>query len=210
MEAGKLRNVGNHVLSDDGEASFRLMENLKEFGSTEAADAQQWFAAYTSARHEKTVAEHMAVRDIESFLPLYRTQRLWKNGCKMSLELPLFPSYIFVRISQRERVRVLEVPGIVSIVSTGDKLAPLPDADIEALRASIPLLKCEPHPYLVIGERVRIKEGSLAGMEGVLLRKKGIVRVVLSLDLIMQSVAVEVDATNVEPVSPTVNRYKLA
>jgi transcription antitermination factor NusG len=167
----------------------------------------QWLAAYTTARHEKTVAGHLALRQIESFLPLYRTVRRWKNGCNMQLELPLFPSYIFVRINPRERVRVLGVPGVLWIVSAGDKPLPLAEAEVEALRSGIHLARCEPHPYLVIGERVRIKTGALSGMEGVLLRKKGVLRVVLSLELIMQSVAVEVDAGDVEAVRTSVRHH---
>ena len=170
----------------------------------------QWFAAYTTTRHEKAVADHFAMRDIEAFLPLYKTQRLWKNGCKMNLELPLFPSYVFVRVPVRERVRVLEVPGVLSLVSTAGKPVPLPESDIQTLRSSLPFIKCEPHPYLKVGERVRIKSGSLEGMEGILLRKKGLLRVVLSLDLIMKSVAVEVDADNVEAVVSSFARHKLA
>ena len=173
--------------------------------------APQWFAAYTTTRHEKAVAEHFNIRSIEAFLPLYKTQRLWKNGCKMNLELPLFPSYVFVRVAARERVRVLEVPGVLSLVSAAGKPVPLPEADIQALRSSLPFIKCEPHPYLKVGERVRIKSGTLEGMEGILLRKKGLLRVVLSLDLIMKSVAVEVDADNVEVVVvSSFARHKLA
>lgn len=185
------------------------MPILPHASHAEPEVAPHWFAVYTTSRHEKAVAEHFATREIESFLPLYRTQRLWKNGCKMSLQLPLFPSYIFVRISPFDRVRVLEVPGVLSLVGAAGKPVPLPEPEIEALRSSLPFVKCEPHPYLVIGERVRIRNGSLEGMEGVLLRKKGLLRVVLSLDLIMKSVAVEVDADNVEPV-PTFARHKLA
>lgn len=159
-----------------------------------------WYAVYTTARHEKAVAEHFVQRNIESFLPLYRTMRLWKNGCKMTLQLPLFPCYIFVRIGRSERVRVLEVPGVLTLVGSASEPAPLPESEIEALRIAIPQINCEPHPYLVVGERARIRAGALAGMEGVLLRKKNGLRVVLSLDLISQSVAVEVDANDVEPV----------
>jgi transcription antitermination factor NusG len=169
----------------------------------------QWLAVYTTARHEKTVAGHFAVRQIESFLPLYRTVRKWKNGCTMTLQLPIFTGYIFVRLDPRDRVRVLEVPGVLWIVSAGDRPLPLPDAEIEALRSGINLSKCEPHPYLVVGDMVRIKTGALAGMEGVLLRKKGILRVVVTLDLIKQSVAVEVDATEVEPI-PSHNKHYIA
>jgi transcription antitermination factor NusG len=209
-----------NVLSDDSEAMSKFSDGVAEQramrGAAEGNSGSQlqlvpqWFAAYTTTRHEKAVAEHFAARDIESFLPLYRTQRLWKNGCRMNLELPLFPSYIFVRVVAWERVRVLEVPGVLSLVSAAGKPVPLPESDIEALRSSLPFIKCEPHPYLVIGERVRIRGGSLEGMEGVLLRKKGLLRVVLSLDLIMKSVAVEVDADTVEPVVPAFARHKLA
>ena len=170
----------------------------------------QWFAAYTTTRHEKAVSEHLAMRNIEAFLPLYKAQRLWKNGCKMNLELPLFPSYVFARVPARERVRVLEVPGVLSLVSAAGRPVPLPEEDIQALRSSLPFIKCEPHPYLKVGERVRIKSGTLEGMEGILLRKKGLLRVVLSLDLIMKSVAVEVDAENVEAVVSSFARHKLA
>lgn len=158
-----------------------------------------WFAAYTNSHHEKCVASQFAEREIESFLPLYATRHRWRNRCEMNLELPLFPNYVFVRINPRERVRVLEVPGVVSLVGFGRTLAPLPDFEIEALRSALGQRKIEPHPYLVIGERVRIKCGPMAGMEGVLMRKKNNFRVVLALDVIMRSVAVEVDADDLEP-----------
>ncbi|MFI5114812.1 MAG: UpxY family transcription antiterminator [Terriglobales bacterium] len=168
-----------------------------------------WFAAYTNSHHEKRVASYFAERQIESFLPLYATARRWKNRCEMNLELPLFPNYVFVHIDPRERVRVLEVPGVVSLVGFGRVLAPLPDLEIEALRAGVGQRKIEPHPYLVIGERVRIKAGPMMGMEGVLVRKKSNFRVVLTLDAIMQSVAVEVDADDLEPAAKYAGRAVL-
>jgi transcription antitermination factor NusG len=161
--------------------------------------SSNWFAAYTISHHEKRAATHFADRKIESFLPLYSTRHRWKNRCEMNLELPLFPNYVFVRIDPRERVRVLEVPGVLSLVSFGRTLAPLPSFEIETLRAGLGQRKIEPHPYLVIGERVRIKAGPMTGMEGVLVRKKTNFRVVLALDLILQCVAVEVDADDLEP-----------
>src|SRR5260370_1869400 len=119
--------------------------------------SSNWFAAYTNSHHEKSGAAHFAERQIESFLPLYATLHRWKNRCEVSLELPLFPNYVFVRIDPRKRVRVLEVPGVVSLVGFGRNLAPLPDFEIEALRSGLGKRTIEPHPYLVIGERVRIK-----------------------------------------------------
>lgn len=159
---------------------------------------QNWFAAYTTPRHEKMVARHLVARHIESFLPLYTSIRRWKNGCRVAIAKPLFPGYIFVHIARRECAKVLQVPGVVSIVSTGREPSALPNAEIESLRSALPLLRVEPHPYLVVGEKVRIISGSLQGMIGVLVRKKNDLRVVLTLDLIQQSVAVEIDADQIE------------
>jgi transcription antitermination factor NusG len=180
--------------------AIRPAGGLKARGLDSAQEVSaNWFAAYTNSHHEKRVAFHFAERQIEAFLPLYATRHRWKNRCEMNLELPLFPNYVFVFIDARERVRVLEVPGVQSLVGFGRTLAPLPHFEIEALRSGLGQRKIEPHPYLVIGERVRIKAGPMTGMEGVLVRKKNNFRVVLALDVIMQSVAVEVDADDVEP-----------
>jgi transcription antitermination factor NusG len=164
------------------------------------AEPRQWFAAYTSSCQEKRVAEHCHVRDIESFLPVYRTTRRWKNGCTVNLERPLFPGYVFVRMNPVHRVRVLELPGVVSLVGAARQPTPLPDADIEALRHGIHLTNAEPHRYIAVGERVRIRSGPLEGMKGILTRKKNSLRVVLTVDLIMKSISVEVDEQNLEPV----------
>jgi transcription antitermination factor NusG len=158
----------------------------------------KWFAVYTNSRHEKRVDQHLSMRQIEHYLPLYRAQRKWSNGLKVTLELPLFPGYIFVRIQRTERVRVLEVPAVVG--GTGGEPAPLPEADIEALRFGLPLRHVEPHPLLKVGQRARIRSGAFAGMEGVVVRKKNSFRVVLTMDTIMQSFAVEVDSKELEPV----------
>lgn len=163
----------------------------------------QWFAVYTIPRHEKRLAEHFDVRKIEYFLPLYSALRRWQDGSRVTVQLPLFPNYIFVRISRSERVRVLEVPGVSSIAGCGREPAPLPDDEIEALRRGIGLAKAEPHAYLVVGERVRINAGPLIGMEGILTRKKNNFRVVLTIRMIMQSIAVEVDIADLQPVRPT-------
>jgi transcription antitermination factor NusG len=161
----------------------------------------QWFAACTSPRHEKRVDQYLSLRQIEHYLPLYHPRRRWADGSIVTLDLPLFPGYIFVRIDRGERVRVLEVPGIVTFVGgTGRQPASLPEAEIEALRAGLRLRRAEPHSLLIVGQRARIRSGALAGMEGVVLRQKGSLRVVLTVNLILQSVAVEVDGTELEPI----------
>ncbi len=161
----------------------------------------RWFATYTAPRHEKRVAQHFQQRQIESFLPLYRSRRDWRDGSKTILELPLFPSYIFVRIPLANRVPVLEVPGVLSLVSCGRQPMPLPDEEVAALRRGLQDGKAEPHPYLVVGERVRVRVGPFAGMEGVLVSLNNKFRVVLTMQHIMQSLAIEVDASDLEPIS---------
>ncbi len=163
----------------------------------------KWCAVYTSARHEKRVAQYLQMRGIEHFLPLYRTQRRWRDGSRVTLDLPLFPCYIFVRIHRTERVRALEVPGVLSMVGgTGKQPAVLSELEIDSLRAGLEERRIKPHPLLVAGQRGRICSGALAGMEGVIVRIKGNYRVVITLDLIMQSIAVEVGADEVEALPP--------
>lgn len=173
--------------------------NYSNFQMTQAEPESRWYAASTAPCREKRVLDHLAVRQIDSFLPLYRSSRKWKNGCRVELERPLFPGYVFVRMPSDKRVRVLEVPGVVSIVSRGRVPEPLDDLAIAALRDGLPFKNVEPHPYLVVGERVAISNGPFAGLCGVVLRLKGSLRVVISLDLLMQSMAVEVDNADIEP-----------
>jgi len=157
-----------------------------------------WYAAYTLSHHEKRVAALLTGREIESFVPLYRAVHRWRNRCAKNLELPLFRNYVFVRIDARAQIQVLKVPGVLWLVGFGGALAVLPDSQMEVLRAGIGERRLEPHPYLVVGERVRITRGAMSGLEGVLIRKKNYFRVVLSLEVLRQSVAVEVDAVDVE------------
>jgi transcription antitermination factor NusG len=159
---------------------------------------RRWFAIYTTCRHEKRVAHHLGQREIEHFLPVYRTQHKWKDGSRVMVDLPLFPGYVFVRIDARKRVSVLEVPGVVSMIGTGSRPAALADFEVEALRAGLDPMRAEPHPLLTVGQRVRIKSGALAGVEGIVIRKKSGFRVVLTLSLLMQSIAIEVNGDDVE------------
>jgi transcription antitermination factor NusG len=172
----------------------------KSEAMSNSVPAKHWFAVFTSPRHEKRVEEHFRVREIESFLPLYRMQRQWKDGSKGILQLPLFSSYIFARIGPDGRVPVLSIPGVISIVGGGREFSSVPDSYIHFLRDGLRQGKIEPHPYLISGARVRIRSGAMAGMEGILLRNKNDFRVVLTLEMIMKSVRVEVEMNNIEPV----------
>jgi len=161
-----------------------------------------WYAVYTGSRHEKRVQEHFRSRQMESFLPLYRMVNRWKNGCLANVEFPLFPNYLFVQMARHERVRVLEVPGVIAIVGKGREPAPLQECEINALRLNLQTQRFEPHSYLAVGEKVRVRSGPLAGLQGVLVRKSNGLRFVLSLDLIQQSVAVDIAAQDLEPIAP--------
>ena len=163
----------------------------------------KWFALYTTARHEKRVAEHLDHRQIECYLPLYRSVRKWSDGSRVTLDLPLFPCYLFVHIRRNERGNALRVPGAVAVVGgTGGEPAPLPDATIEALRAGLTLRAAQPHCLVTAGQRVRIRSGALSGFEGIVVRCKNGYRVVMTLEHIMQSYAVEVDLEDLELLPP--------
>jgi transcription antitermination factor NusG len=191
-------------LSEKGEALSELMKDeLTSQYHPRAAHERMWFAVYAHSRHEKTVEQKLKIREIDSFLPLYREIHRWKNGCKQELELPLFPNYLFVRIGKAERSRVLDVPGVLGLIGSGPQLSPVPDLEIEKLRAGTSQYACEPHPYLKVGQRVRIVCGAMEGLVGVLIRKKNQCRVVLTLEMIMRSVAVDVDIADIEPLDRT-------
>lgn len=161
----------------------------------------RWYAAYTSANHEKRVAEQLGVREVEHFLPTYTSVRRWKDR-RVTLAMPLFPGYVFVRLALRDRLKVLQLPGVARLVGFNGMPAALPQEQIEILRTGLAVgVSAEPHQYLTVGRRVRIVAGPLTGFEGILLRRKGNLRVVLSVELIQRSILLDIDAVCLEPVS---------
>lgn len=157
-----------------------------------------WYSAYTRANHEKTVTEQLEARGMEHFLPLYASVRRWKDR-RVTLQLPLFPGYVFVRMALQDRTKVQQIPGVARLVAFNGRPVALADEEIERLWSGLSEGICaKPHPYLTVGRRVRLKNGPLAGMQGILLRRKGNFRVVISIDLIQRSVAVDADAADVE------------
>ena len=161
-----------------------------------------WCAVYTRHQHEKSIGEMLRAKGFEVFLPLYESTRRWKDRRKI-LSLPLFPCYVFVRGAHERRLPVLTTPGVHMIISRGERVATVPDEEIEAIRKAVEgPLSVEPHPFLRCGERVRVMRGSLEGVEGVLTRKKNLYRLVLSVEMLAQSVSVEIDALDVVPLVP--------
>ena len=149
-------------------------------------DAARWYAAYTSANHEKRVAEQLGIREVEYFLPLYASVRQRKDR-RVELKLPLFPGYIFVRIALLQSLRVLQVPGVARLVGFGGMPTALPEEDMAALRTGLAGgVRAQPHPFLRRGRPARIKEGPLAGLQGIVVRRKNRARFILSVELIQR------------------------
>jgi transcription antitermination factor NusG len=146
------------------------------------------------------VAKQLEERSVEHFLPLYESVRRWKDR-RVKLGLPLFPGYVFVHMPLRERLRVLQVPGVAKLVGFGGMPTALPEGEIEALRMSLENgVRAKPHPYLTMGRRVRVDSGPLAGLQGILVRRRKEARFVVSVDLISRSMAVEIDEADLKPV----------
>ena len=160
-----------------------------------------WFALHACAQHEKRIAAELQRRGIENFLPLDRSVRQWKDR-RVYLDMPLFPGYLFVRLALQEKLKALQVPGVVRLVGFAGQPCALPDDEVAALRAGISAgLNFQPHPFLSVGCRVRLIRGPLTGFSGILLRKKNACRVVLSLSLIAQSASVEVSVGDVQAIA---------
>src|ERR1700677_197312 len=158
----------------------------------------RWYAVYTCAQHEKSVAKQLAVRSVECFLPLYEKMRRWKDR-RVKIQFPLFAGYVFARLSLQDRLRAVQVPGIVRLVGFNGQPTALPDDEILALRDGLAAAPgAEPCPYIQVGRRVRILSGPLTGLQGILQKKKSGMRFVISLHLIQRSVTVEVQVADLE------------
>lgn len=156
--------------------------------------AAHWYAGCTRSRHEKRVARDLEERGVECFLPLFHKVHQWSHDHR-KVELPLFPGYVFVHITLRERLHALQIPGLVRLVTVRGVPAPIDDTEIETLRYALAnSVHTEPCPYIKLGQQVRIESGPLQGLCGKVLRKNHHLRVVISIDLLMRSVVVDVDA----------------
>jgi transcription antitermination factor NusG len=165
-------------------------------------DVPRWYVAYTYPRHEKAVADQVQLRSVETFLPTYTVKSQWKDR-RVQLELPLFAGYVFTRMTVRERVTVLTVPSVIRILSYRGMPAPIGDAEIEALRMCVANgAKLEPHPYVAVGDRVRVRDGAFEGLEGIVVRKSNQCKLVVSLSLIHQSVSLEMEPKYLEIIKP--------
>lgn len=174
---------------------------VQERMSSAILNDSSWWALYTRHQHEKVVAEMLSAKGFDVFLPLYESSRRWKDRRKV-LALPLFPCYLFVRGGLDRKLQVVTTPGVHMILYRGEHVATVPEQEIEAIQRAVSgSYHVEPHPYLKCGMRVRVTQGALEDVEGILVRKKNLCRLILSVDMLAQSVSVEVNAWDVEPCS---------
>jgi transcription antitermination factor NusG len=165
-----------------------------------AEQERKWFAVFTVPQNERSVVRQLDLRQVESFLPTCETMRVWKNRQRVRIVNPLFPTYVFARIRANERAAILRSPGVLRIVGNSHGPIPIPASEIDFLRSDFCRQRVEPFRELVVGEKVRIRSGSMQGVQGTLVRKKSGLRFVLTLELINQHAAVEVDADELEPI----------
>jgi transcription antitermination factor NusG len=152
-----------------------------------------WFALQVRARHEKNVAEMLRGKGYDPFLPLYKCRRQWSDRNKI-MELPLFPGYLFCQFDVHNRLRILTTPGVILVLGIAKTPVPIDNAEIDAVRTIVGSgLQSQPWPFLKIGTRVRIEKGSLCGLEGILMGRRGRHRLIVSVTLLQRSVAVEID-----------------
>jgi transcription antitermination factor NusG len=160
-----------------------------------------WYAIYTRHQHEKTVAQILTGKGFNTFLPLYATTHNWKDRIK-ALTLPLFPCYVFLKGGIERRLQIITTPGIYGLVSSAGQPAAIPDIEIEAIRRVVDSgTRVEIHPFLKCGSWVRVKCGPLTGIEGILVRKKSVSRLVLNVAILGTAAAIEVAAFQVEVVT---------
>jgi transcription antitermination factor NusG len=167
-------------------------------GTRRAEDERHWLAAYTKSQHEIGVARQLEAKEVAVLLPTFVKSSRWSDRTKR-IAAPLFPSYVFVNVSLQERARVLQTAGVVSIVSASGKPVPLREEDVALLRECVARPQAfEPHAFLQIGQRVRVKQGPFTGWEGILTSKKNSARLIVSLENMMRSVAVDLAGADVE------------
>jgi transcription antitermination factor NusG len=168
-----------------------------------------WHALYTRHRHEKAISLALSYKGFEVFLPLYSATHRWKDRNKQLL-LPLFPCYVFLRGGLERRLCIMTTPGIHMLIMSGGHPAAIPEEEICAVRQLVEKAqRVEPHPFLASGDRVRVKSGPLMGVEGILVRKKNLFRLVVSVEILGKSAATEVDASAVERVGTRNSRETL-
>jgi transcription antitermination factor NusG len=178
-----------------------LSRDLPQLAPRIEAEVENWYGLQTRPRHEKIVAQRLEERGVTTFLPLVTEVHRWSDR-KKSVQMPLFSCYVFAKFvpNRSDRLRVLRVDGVFGLVGASGEGTPIPDAQIDAVRSLVETeLPWSSHPFLKIGQRVRIRSGALDGMEGILVSRNGDRTLVISVEAIQRSLAVRVEGYEVEP-----------
>ena len=176
------------------------LECTSSFPQRGLLEEPNWYAIHTRPRHEKWIAEQLQEKRVVTFLPLLQQIHQWSDR-RSKVEVPMFGCYAFVRIAQttEERLKVLRTPGVLGFVGSERQGTPIPDQQIESLQTAIRSKNpCAVHPFISIGQRVRIRGGSLDGMEGILVRQGEEQSVVVSVELLRQSVSIRIEGYDIE------------
>lgn len=169
-----------------------------------------WYALHTRYHHEKMVAASLAAKGFTAFLPLYFVPRQWKDRVKV-ISLPLFSCYVFIQEGLERHLEIVRTAGVHGFVSRAGLPVVIPPLEIDRIRQAVDrCASVEPCPFINCGDRVRVKAGPLEGIEGILVRKKNFCRLVLTVELLGKSAAVEVDASVVERISKRNTTRRLA
>ena len=174
---------------------------VKTYTESDILPTLPWYAIRVKPKHEKTAATAVAAKGYESFLPLYLSRRKYGERFK-NFHLPLFSGYFFARFDPLERLPILTIDSILGILGNGRELIPVPDTEISSLQVAVESkLAVQPHPFLAVGDRVRLEEGPLRGAEGILVQVKGQDHLVVSVTMLQRSMSVQIDRMWVRPVS---------
>ena len=171
-------------------------------GISAAVDGARWYAVYTYPRHEKVVATQLEQKAVEIFLPTFCVMSRWKDR-RARVACPLFPGYLFTRIDLRDRIRIVSTPSVIRIVSFNGAPAPISDQEIDAVRVCLAGGNIQPHPFIAVGERVRVRSGPFEGVSGVVIRRTNQCKLVVSIGLIHQSFALEISPEDLDKVPST-------
>ena len=170
-----------------------------------AEEGNLWYALHVRTRFEKVVSRNLRGKGYEEFLPLYNRTSRWSDRTKQ-IELPLFPGYVFCRFNPVQRMPILTIPGVNAIVGIGKSLMPVEESELASIRTLLASnLYCEPWPFLQIGQSVLVERGPLAGTQGIVMLVKNSYRLIISVNLLQRSVAVEIDRDCLKPISPGSN-----
>ena len=171
-------------------------------GIPAVADGPHWYAVYTYPRHEKVVLTQLEQKAVEVFLPTFSVVSRWKDR-RVRVTCPLFPGYLFTRIDLRNRIKVVNTPSVIRIVSFNGAPAPISDQEIDAVRMCLAAGNIEPHPFIAVGERVRVRSGPFEGVSGIVIRRTNQCKLVVSIGLIHQSFALEISPADLDKVPST-------